>query len=473
VNPSELLQAIDEPARRREVSAVELVESFLARIEEYQPRINAFFSVTAELALADAAQVDAARARGERLPLDGMPIAVKDNIDVAGARTTVGSQFFAKRVAADDSEVVRRLRAAGAVVVGKAALHEFVYGVTCNNPFYGPTRNPWNLERIPGGSSGGSGAALAADLCIGALGSDTGGSVRIPAALDGVTGLRPTFGGVSNRGVFPISWTFDTVGPMARSALDVARLFGLMASYDPEDPRAVEHQHVDPELELDKGIAGLHIGIPSNYFFEDLEPEIEAHVRAAADVLADLGAEVFEVNVPGAEFANQICTLIIRADALALHRERYQTQPELFGEDILRRLKLGEQVSGADYSAMVQQMCEWRAATRSMFGSVDLILSPTSNAVAPPIATSEMIATTAQMTRFTYPWSLAHLPAISLPCGMSSDGLPIGVQLAAGPWNESLLLRTGAAYQQITDWHRRRPPSTGAAKAPIWRHASQ
>jgi len=376
---------------------VELAEACLARIEEYQPGINAFLSVTAELALSDAAQVDAARGRGERLPLDGMPIAVKDNIDVAGARTTVGSRFFAERVADQDAEVVRRLRAAGAVVVGKSALHEFVYGVTCNNPFYGPTRNPWNPERIPGGSSGGSGAALAADLCVGALGSDTGGSVRIPAALNGVTGLRPTFGGISNRGVFPISWSFDTVGPMARSAEDVARLFGLMAAYDPEDPRAVEHQHRDPELELEQGIAGLHLGIPSNYFFEDLDPEIEAHVRAAADVFAELGAEVFEVNVPGAELANQICTLIIRADALALHLERYKTQPELFGEDILRRLKLGEQVSGADYAAMVQQMYEWTLAVRNLFVAADLVISPTTNAVIPPIVGTETVSATTQI----------------------------------------------------------------------------
>ena len=454
---ADLQQVIDEPARRAEVSAVELTQSFLARIEEYQPRINAFFSLTPDLALADAARVDGARARGEQLPLDGMPIAVKDNIDVAGAKTTVGSQFFAERVAEQDAEVVHRLRAGGAVVVGKAALHEFVYGVTCNNPFFGPTRNPWNLERIPGGSSGGSGAALAADLCIGALGSDTGGSVRIPAALNGVTGLRTTFGAVSNRGVFPISWSFDTVGPMARSALDVARLFGLMAAYDPEDPRAIEHQHQDPELELGKGIAGLHIGIPSNYFFEDLEPEIETHVRAAADVLADLGAEVFEVNVPGAEFANQICTLITRTDALALHRERYQNHPDLMGNDTLRRLKLGEQITGAQYSTMMQAMQEWKLALRHLFRTVELVLSPTTNAVAPPIAGTDTVTATAQLTRFTHPWSAAHIPVLSVPCGFTHEGLPIGLQLAADLWQEPLLLRTAAAYQTATNWQQRRP----------------
>ena len=457
---ADLQQVIDDPARRAEVSAVEVAEACLARIEEYQPQINAFFSLTPELALADAAKVDAARAKGERLPLDGMPIAVKDNIDVAGARTTVGSQFFRDRVASQDAEVVRRLRAGGAVVVGKSALHEFVYGVTCNNPFYGPTRNPWNLERIPGGSSGGSGAALAADLCIGALGSDTGGSVRIPAALNGVSGLRPTFGGVSNRGVFPISWSFDTVGPMARSAQDVARLFGLMAAYDPEDPRAIEHQPREIGPELEKGMAGLSIGIPSNYFFEDLEPEIEAHVRAAAHVFAELGAKVFEVNVTGAEQANEICTLIIRADALALHSDRYQNHPALFGEDTLRRLKLGELVSGADYAKALQQRYGWELVARQLLLNVDLVMSPTTNAVAPKIVGTDTLTSTAQLTRFTHPWSAAGIPAVSVPCGFNHDGLPIGLQLAAGRWRELVLLRAAAAYQRATDWHRRRPKTT-------------
>jgi aspartyl-tRNA(Asn)/glutamyl-tRNA(Gln) amidotransferase subunit A len=349
--------------------------------------------------------------------------------------------------------------------VGKAALHEFVYGVTCNNPFYGACHNPWDLERIPGGSSGGSGAALAADLCIGALGSDTGGSVRIPAALNGITGLRPTFGAVSNRGVFPISWSFDTVGPMARAVPDVARLYAVLAGYDPEDPRAVEHPIADPLAELEGGVAGMRIGIPTNYFFEEIDPEIEQVVRGAIDAFAQLGAQLSEIPVPGAEEANEICTLIIRADALALHRERYEKQQELFGEDIYRRLTLGKEISGADYSAMEQRMYEWRQAMRRAFDTVDLVLSATTNTVAPRIADSETITTTARLTHFTYPWSLAHLPAISLPCGMSTQGLPIGLQLAAGPWQEALLLRAGFAYQSVTDWHRKRPPVLAHAPA--------
>jgi aspartyl-tRNA(Asn)/glutamyl-tRNA(Gln) amidotransferase subunit A len=466
-----LEELIDEPRRRREVSAGELTERFLDRIAEAQPSLNAFFSLTAELALADAARVDQARAAGRPLPLDGMPTAIKDNIDVAGVRTTVGSRFFEHTVPSQDAAVVRRLRAAGGIIVGKAALHEFVYGVTCNNPFYGACHNPWDLERIPGGSSGGSGAALAADLCIGALGSDTGGSVRIPAALNGITGLRPTFGAVSNRGVFPISWSFDTVGPMARAVPDVARLYAVLAGYDPEDPRAVEHPIADPLAELEGGVAGMRIGIPTNYFFEEIDPEIEQVVRGAIDAFAQLGAQLSEIAVPDAEAANDACTWITRADALALHCERYERNPELFGEDTLRRLQLGKEVSGADYSAMEQRMYEWRQFMRAVFQDVDLVLSPTTNAVAPPIASAETVSTTAQMTRFTHPWSLAHLPAISLPCGFSSERLPIGLQLTAAPWQEALLMRAGAAYQSVTDWHRKRPPDGNVAKVLLSKHA--
>jgi aspartyl-tRNA(Asn)/glutamyl-tRNA(Gln) amidotransferase subunit A len=461
----DLQAAIDDPARRAELSAVVLAEAVLARIEEQQPILNAFITTTPEVALEDARRVDRRRASGQRLPLAGMPVAVKDNIDVAGVRTTVASKFFEHAVAAQDAETVRRLREAGAVIVGKAALHEFVYGATTINPFYGACHNPWDLDRIPGGSSGGSGAALAADLCVGALGSDTGGSVRIPAAVNGVSGLRPTFGSVSNRGTFPISWTFDTVGPMARSVRDVAALYAAMAGFDVRDPRAADHPVTDPLPGLDDGVEGLRIGVPSEFFFEDLEPGIEEPVRAAAEELARLGAEVFELSVPASSAANEICTLMIRADATALHRERYEQQPELFGEDVRRRLALGKEITGIQYAEMVQRMYEWRRDMRELFSDrVDVVLTPSTMSTAPLIQGAEMIATTARLTRFTYPWSLAHMPALSLPCGFAENGMPVGVQLAADRWQDALLLRAGAAYQRTTDWHRRRPPApVGAA----------
>jgi aspartyl-tRNA(Asn)/glutamyl-tRNA(Gln) amidotransferase subunit A len=453
----ELRTAIDDPEQRAELSAVELTEAILERIEEVQPVINAFITTTPEVALEDARRADARRAAGEALPLAGMPIAVKDNIDVGGVLTTVASKFFADFVPDEDSETVRRVRAAGGVIVGKAMLHEFVFGATCNNPFYGQCRNPWDVERIPGGSSGGSGAALAADLCVGALGSDTGGSVRIPAHLNGVSALRPTFGSVSSRGAFPICWSFDTVGPMARSMVDVAHMYAVMAGFDLEDPRAVDHPPVDVLSGLEAGVEGVRIGIPEAFFFDDLEPGIDAVVRAAADQLADLGAELVAIDLPGGAAATDICSRLIRADALALHRERLEAHPELIGEDIRRRLELGKQITGADYSAMEQRMLQWRRGIHRLFEQFDLLATPTTNAVAPHIEGAETISMTEELTRFTYPWSAAHLPAISIPAGFSAEGMPIGVQLAAGPWHEALLLRAAAAFQTETDYHLRRP----------------
>jgi aspartyl-tRNA(Asn)/glutamyl-tRNA(Gln) amidotransferase subunit A len=459
MTPDELRAVIDDPDRRAEVAAVELTEAFLTRIDEIQPVINAFITTTPELALEDARRADARRAAGEKQPLAGMPVAVKDNIDVGGVRTTVASKFFENYVPPDDSEVVRRLREAGAVIVGKTMLHEFVYGATCVNKFYGICRNPWDLDRIPGGSSGGSAAALAADLCLGALGSDTGGSVRIPAHLNGVTGLRPTFGSVSSRGAFPICWTFDTVGPMARSVVDVAHMYAVMAGFDLEDPRSEDHPIADVLTGLESGVGGVRIGVPAEFFFDDLEPGIEDCVRAAAQQFVKLGAEVVEVSLPGSARANEICTLMIRTDALALHHDRYENQRELFGEDISRRLALGYQIAGWQFAQMAQQMYEWRRDMRRLFrDQIDLVLTPTAVATAPQIEGAEMIATTATLTRFTYPWSLAHMPAISLPCGFAQNGMPVGVQLGADQWKDALLLRAGAAYQSATSWHRCRPP---------------
>ena len=456
----ELRTAIDEPGRRAELPAAVLTEAFLVRIEEVQPVINAFITTTPELALEDARRVDERRAAGEELPLAGMTMAIKDNIDVGGVRTTVASKFFEDYVPDQDAEVVRRIREAGAVIVGKAVLHEFAFGVTCVNPLYGSCRNPWDLDRIPGGSSGGSGAAIAADLSIGAFGSDTGGSVRIPAHMNGVSGLRPTFGSVSSRGAFPICWTFDTIGPMARSMVDVAHLYAVMSGYDIDDPRSSDHPLGNPLRELHSGVDGVRIGVPSEFFFDDLEPGIEACVRAAAEQFADLGAEVFETSVPSSAKANDICSMMVRADALALHRKRYENQRELFGEDVSRRLALGYEITGWQYAEMVQRMYDWRREMRRLFHDrVDIVLTPTAVATAPPIEGAEMIATTAKLTRLTYPWSLAHMPAVSLPCGFAENGMPVGLQLGADQRQEALLLRAGVAYQRATDWHRMRPPA--------------
>jgi aspartyl-tRNA(Asn)/glutamyl-tRNA(Gln) amidotransferase subunit A len=415
--------------------------------------------VTPELARADAQRADNSRAAGRPLPLDGLPVALKDNIDVAGARTTVGSQVYADRVAERDATVTARLRAAGAVVLGKLHLHEFVYGVTSDNPWYGACRNPWDLDRIPGGSSGGSGAAVASDLCIAALGSDTGGSIRIPASLTGVTGLRPTLGAVSSRGAFPIARSFDTVGPLARSAADVMALVLQMAGYDPDDARALPGRLVEPAT---AGAEGLRIGLPEGeWFFGDLDPEIERAVRAAAERLGDLGARVVEIEIPDAAVAaaNDACTIITRAEAYAIHRRVYHEQPERLGDDTVRRLRLGELVTGAEFADALQAMHEWRRTMAAVLGTVDLVLTPTCATTAPRRADSETIATTARLTRLTHPFSVAGMPALSLPCGMTESGMPIGVQLAAAPWADAVALRAAIAFQAASVWHRRRPPA--------------
>lgn len=441
-----------------ELSSRHLTEWCLSRIEATSAEVNAFVTVTADLALAQAQAADEARARGRMLgPLHGLPVAVKDNIDVADVRTTMGSRFFEANVPVRDAEPVRRLREAGAVLLGKTALHEFAYGGTTQNPHFGACRNPWDTRRIPGGSSGGSGAALAAGLCAAALGTDTGGSVRIPAALNGITALRPTTGRISNRGVFPITWTFDTVGPMAQSVAEVAALFGVLAGYDPVDPLSRNVPAEDPLAGLDQGVAGIRVGLPEAFYFEEIDDDVADRVRDAAELLAALGAELVEVTLPGAEKAMEITTRIIWAEAFAIHRARLDERPELFGEDVRRRLGLGRDASAADYAELRQRAREWRRTVEDAFTRVDLVLTPATGTVAPLAGDAETIATTRRLTRLTYGWSLAAVPVLALPCGFSREGLPVALQLAAAPWQEAALLGAGAAYQSATDWHLRRP----------------
>jgi aspartyl-tRNA(Asn)/glutamyl-tRNA(Gln) amidotransferase subunit A len=457
------MRLIDEPELRSEASAVELTQALLERIDGAS-EINAFITVTPDLALADAARMDKLSARGESAgPLHGMPIALKDNIDLAGVRCTAGSDWFRDRVPDRDAETTRLLRTAGAVIVGKTTLHEFAYGATNNNAHYGPCRNPWDLERVPGGSSGGSGAAVGADLCLGALGTDTGGSVRIPAALNGVTGMRHTYGSVSNRGVLPICASLDTVGPLARSAVDMARLSAVMAGYDWRDPYAIAPP-ANARLALEPGerLDGLRVAVASAFYFDDVEPAVGANARAAADVLAELGAQIVEIDVSDSKEAMERTTLFSRAEALALHRERLEQDPSRFGDDVRRRLELGYEISGFEVAEALEYMRRYRVRMLEAFETTDMILTPTAPSVAPKIEGSEMIAATAHLTRFCYAWSLAWLPAISLPCGLDENGMPTGVQLAAAPWRDGLLLRAGIAFQRVTDFHRARPPAYAA-----------
>jgi aspartyl-tRNA(Asn)/glutamyl-tRNA(Gln) amidotransferase subunit A len=451
-------EAINDSEARTAISVESLVTALFERIERWQPEIRAFISLTPTLAHADAERADEARKAGTPLPLDGLPVGIKDCIDVATVPTTVGSSFFGAAPASDDSEVVRRLREAGAVIVGKTNMHEIIFGGTTDNPFYGTCRNPWDVSRIPGGSSGGSGAALGAGLCIGALGSDTGGSIRIPAALNGTAGLRPTYGLVSTRGVFPLSRTFDAVGPMARSVRDIASMFDVIAGYDFEDPRAVRPDKTPITERSDRAaVRTVRLGVPVDFFFDGLDPDVERLTRAAIETLSDLTAGVTELVIPEASRASERSNPIIWAEAFAVHRQRYLEHPEGFGSDTRRRLEMGANVTGAEFAEAIQGMYEWQRSIENVFRSVDVIATPTTTRPAPKIEDVETVSITADLVRLNHQWSLAHTPALIVPCGFTSDGLPVGLQLTAARWNDHLLLRLGSAFQEATDWHLRRP----------------
>ena len=440
------------------VTSAELVEDCLAQIERLDDHLRVFVTPTPDQAREAAAAADAALAAGRLLgPLHGLPVGVKDNIATEGVRTTMGSTFFGDNVPETDAEVWRRLLIAGAVLVGKTQLHEFAFGATTQNPHYGACRNPWGPDRTPGGSSGGSGAAVAAGMAAASLGTDTGGSVRIPASLNGLTGIRPSTGGVPNSGVHYVGWSFDTVGPLARSVGDVAALHAVMEGFHAPDPMSATATRNPQSGVARESLDGVRVGLPSAFFFDGVDQPIVDAVRAAAEVLNDLGADLADVSLDGAEEANEACTRIIWAEARAQHEERFAANPELFGEDLQRRLLLADQVSGAEYGRFRQLGRFWTREVEQVLESVDVILTPTNGVVAPP-ADGEMIETTVRLVRLTYGWSLARIPALSLPCGFSPEGLPIGVQLAGPRWSEPLLFEIGRHYQRATDWHRQTPP---------------
>lgn len=440
--------------------AREAVEGCLARIEALNPALNAMITTTAEAAREAADACDRAAAEGRWLGLlHGLPIALKDNIETAGVCTTSGAAYLADHIPNRDAPVVARLKAQGAVLTGKANLQELAWGVVSTNPVAGQCRNPWNPARISGGSSGGSGAAVAAGMAEAALGTDTGGSVRIPAAMTGIAGLRPTHGRISTRGITPVSVAHDTVGPMARRVADVARLFAALAAYDSLDPVSRDLPLGNFLPTLGDGIAGVRVGLPRNFFFEDVDAEVEAAVREGARALESLGARLVEVTLAGAETAQRWTTVMAYADACAYHRERLDAGPGAISRPVYERMILGRDFGAVDYAEAMRGREAWRRTLAEAFETVDVLLAPTTPRPAPPIADDRSLhRATQEATRFTYGGALASIPGLSVPCGFSADGLPIGMMLEAAWGAEPLLLRAGHAYQTATDWHLRRTP---------------
>jgi aspartyl-tRNA(Asn)/glutamyl-tRNA(Gln) amidotransferase subunit A len=452
---SDLLQA-------RKVSSVELTKACLARIERLNPSLNAFIAVMGDQALAAATAADAETGGGKRRgPLHGIPVALKDLFDTAGVRTTAASAVFADRVPTDDAEVVRRLKAAGAVIVGKLNMHEFAYGDSSAQTHFGPVRNPWKQDYVPGGSSGGSAAAVAARLCYGALGSDTGGSIRQPSAYCGIVGLKPTYGLVSTRGVIPLSWSLDHVGPMCRTVADTALLLQPIAGYDPGDVNSIVSTVPDYSRALRQKVSTLRLGIPRAVFYEKLDPEIEHAVNTALEVLKQLTASTRDVTLPPYQ------TLpVVGAEAYAFHAQYFTRTPQLYQPMTRRRLEAGATVTTSAYIEGRRELDRLRRAVAATFSAVDLLVTPTTPLL--PVTVQEAMndpgtpppGGVAPSLRNTQPFDIYGLPSISVPCGFSKSGLPIGLEISGPRFGEPRVLALANAYEQATDWHKRKPAST-------------
>jgi aspartyl-tRNA(Asn)/glutamyl-tRNA(Gln) amidotransferase subunit A len=442
--------------RKRELSPVEVTRTLLDRIAQLDPKLHAFVTLTTDRALADAQAAEAALRRGDTRPLLGIPVAHKDIYCTQGIHTTGGSALLADWIPAHDATCVRRWQEAGTVLLGKLITHEFAFGIQMPGHRFQPARNPWHLEHIPGGSSSGSGVALAAGLVVGATGSDTGGSIRGPAAFCGIVGLKPTYGRVSRAGVLTLSWTLDHTGPMARTVEDCAYLLQALAGHDLADPASSRAPVDDYLTPLGRDIRGLRIGVPRTYFFDGIDPEVAQAFEAALTTLRQLGAEVRDVTIPSLH-TTPAFLLILMAEAFAYHERDLREHPELYGDVLRERLLTGALVTAAEYTQAQRLRARLCGETAEVLRHVDVLVTPTT----PTPATS---FTRAQDPEFGFPrsnmppFNLSGLPTLALPCGFASSGLPLSLQLAGRPFEEGTVLRVGHAYEQATPWHTHRPP---------------
>ena len=453
--------------RSRRSSSLDLTNACLARIRAYEPLLNAFITITAEYARDCATMLDAELRRGRwRGPLHGIPIALKDNMDLAGYRTTAASAVRRNSLPAKvDAEVVRRLKQAGAVILGKTNMIEFA-AFGASSDAYGRVHNPWSLDRAPGGSSSGAGAAVAARLCFGAIGTDTGGSIRSPAGVCGITGLKTTYGRVSNRGIIPFNWSLDTVGPLTRSAVDAAILLKAMAGYDRFDASSGDHPVPDYRREIARSVRGLRVGIVRRPYFEHLRPELVPAINQALREITAIAPQVRDVSLPYVD--PDMFAVLQRAEAYAYHRSNFERSPELYGPRLRNQLSMGKALTAAQYAAARHQLDQLRRDIQTTFEEVDLIVTPNrapsekladihpEDTSIPPIAT--------RVRNTSYAMSVFGIPAVSIPCGFTPNGLPVGLQIAGPKWAEGRVLALARAYQERTNWHLAAPgfrPSVG------------
>ncbi len=452
--------ALDQ-LNRREYSALELSEACLRQIARLNPEFQAFINPIPDLAVQAAMQADVVYGndsyKKSDFPLLGMPLGLKDLVDMAGVPTTAGSKFFKDNLPGADAPVVQKLKYSGGVLLGKTNLHEIALGVTGINPHYGVVKNPWDTSRISGGSSSGSAVAVSLGMCLAAIGTDTGGSIRIPSSLCGVVGLKPTYGRVSLKGVIPLSWNLDHVGPITRTVEDAAIMLSVIAGYEPQDPTSIDIS-VDNYLDdLEAGVKYWRVAVARGDYIEASDPEVLEGFNTAAQVFKELGAEIQEVDLSWLEDLALANSLMAQADGAAFHRERLLRHPDWFGADVLQRLQTGASFTSTDYALARRSQAEGRRRFELFFEGFDLLLLPTTPIAAPLIESTGAIQAARLLTRFTSPFNLTGSPALSIPCGFTKAGLPVGLQIISKHWSEARILQAGYAFEQATDWWRQHP----------------
>ena len=442
--------------RSGDLSPVDLTEAYLARIARFDDRLNTFITLTDERATVRARELEEELASGHwRGPLHGIPIALKDNIDTAGVRTTAASAVFAERIPEDDAEVVIRLEQAGAIILGKLNMHEFAYGASSAISHFGPVHNPWDLDRIAGGSSGGSGAAVAARLCAGAIGTDTGGSIRIPAAHCGIVGLKATYGLASIRGIIPLSPSLDHVGPMCRTVADAALMLQAIAGYDPLDIASLQTEMPNYSSALQRRTSGLRLGVPQALYYEDVDSQILEAVDRELRVFGELTASTHEVELPPIPQERPVFV-----EAYAYHADLLADKRELYNARTLQRILRGADILATDYARSMYELTLSRKAIVEVFEDVDLLVTPTLARLPSTIEEDQATATDDILIRNPSPFNVYGIPAITIPCGFSREGLPIGVQISGPALGERNVLALAHAYEQATEWHERVPALT-------------
>jgi len=461
------LNEASQLVRKKKVSPVELTDACLRRIERLNPKLNAFITVTANTALVEARQAEAEIQRGNwKGPLHGIPIALKDLVDTAGVRTTAGSGIFKDRIPTEDAEIVRRLKTAGAVFLGKLNLQEFAFGGSSAISYFGAVHNPWNLDHTPGGSSGGSAAAVAAGLCYAAIGTDTGGSVRQPAAYCGIVGLKPTYDLVSTDGVIPLSSSLDHVGPLTRKVVDTALMLQAIVTHHPKDTTHPDVAVPNYALSIAGKTSSLRIGIPRAYFYDELDPEIEARMESALSILKRITASQQDLPplATDATYSSWMVpySAIFSAEAYSYHKEFMASNPDLYQPPTLKRLRAGADVSASTYIQAKQQLEYVRRSIAQIFEKIDLLITPTVRIPPHKIADLQGDPDTIRpkelaMLHNTRPINFTGLPTISVPCGFTRSGLPIGMQITGPAGSEAKVLRLAYAYEQATEWHTHKP----------------